>query len=354
MASGGSTGVVLVALGCNLGIAVAKLVAAALTGSSAMLSEAIHSLVDTSNQGLLLVGLRRAARPADVRHNFGYSREIYFWSFIVAILLFSMGAGVSIYEGVQKLAEPHPIIDPQINYAVLGVALVLEGISTWTALRAFNAGRGGEGAVAALRASKDPALFTVLLEDIAAMAGLVTAFAGIAIAHHFAIPEADGVASIVIGLILGSVAAFMSIEIHSLIIGEAASDGVVAGIRTIIEGESGVGNAVRAIKEVRTVHLGPDDILVTAALDFEDAARAGEIEATTMRLERTIKAAYPAVRQLFIAVHGATAAGATSQGRAVAAASVGSVPPSVVAKVTSRVHEARPPTARKKGKHRRH
>ncbi len=346
MAAGGSTGVVLVALGCNLGIAVAKFVAAALTGSSAMLSEAIHSLVDTSNQGLLLVGIKRAARPADARHNFGYSRELYFWSFIVAILLFSMGAGVSIYEGVQKLAEPHPIQDPEINYAVLGVALLLEAVSTWKALGAFNSQRGRLGPVAALKASKDPVLFTVLLEDIAAMAGLVAAFTGIAVAHHYAIPEADGVASIVIGLILGAVAAFMSIEIHSLIIGEAADPGVVEGIRTIIVGESDTGKAVRAIGEVRTVHLGPDDILVTAGVDFDDTAQVGEVEATTARLERAIKAAYPGVRQLFIAVQATSAMAGGKAPRAAASVSVAARP--------SGVHDTRPAKARKKGKHRRH
>ncbi|MEQ1616563.1 MAG: cation diffusion facilitator family transporter, partial [Hyphomicrobiaceae bacterium] len=165
MAAEGSTKVVLIALACNFGIAVSKFAAAAYTGSSAMLSEAIHSLVDTSNQALLFHGIKRAARPADERHPFGYAKELYFWSFVVAILLFSLGSGVSIYEGVEKLLHPHPISNPEVNYAVLGMAIFLESISTWQALKAFNTTRNGDRALTALRRSKDPAMFTVLLED---------------------------------------------------------------------------------------------------------------------------------------------------------------------------------------------
>lgn len=306
MSAGGSNSVVLVALACNLGIAVAKFTAAAWTGSSAMLSEAIHSLVDTSNQGLLLVGLRRSKRPADETHPFGYSKELYFWSFIVAILLFSLGAGVAIYEGVEKIADPHPVTDPIVNYIVLAVAFALEGVSTIKAFSAFNAQRGRMPVLTALRASKDPALFTVLLEDTAALAGLVVATIGIAIAHATGNPWADGVASIIIGLILGAVAIFMSIEIRSLIVGEAASPALRQGLRDIILFETGPGKPIRVINEIRTMHLGPHDVLVAASVDFDDGQTAASVEATTSRLERAIKAKYGDVGRLFLEVQSAS------------------------------------------------
>lgn len=305
MSAGGSTGVVLVALGCNLAIAAAKFVAYTWTGSSAMLSEAIHSLVDTSNQALILKGIKRSRRPADARHPFGYSKELYFWAFIVAILLFSLGAGVALYEGVEKLIHPHPIENAYINYIVLAVATALEGVSTWKAVTEFNARRGGLGAVAALRASKDPALFAIVLEDLAALAGLLVALAGVFAADKLGMPAADGVASIVIALILGAVAAFMSIEIRSLIIGEAASPEVRSGLRLIIRAEAGEGRPIRAINEIRTMHLGPDDVLVAASVDFHDDQPARSVEATTARLERAIKAKFPEVRRIFLEVQSA-------------------------------------------------
>jgi cation diffusion facilitator family transporter len=289
-----------VALACNLGIAVAKFAAAAWTGSSAMLSEAIHSLVDTSNQGLLLLGIKRSQRPADAFHPFGYSKELYFWSFVVAILLFSLGAGVAIYEGVEKLLDPHPVTDPLVNYVVLAVAFLLEGVSAARAIGEFNRRRGSMLILAALRASKDPALFTVLLEDIAALAGLTIATAGIAISHLTGEPTADGLASVLIGLLLGAVAAFMSVEIRSLIIGEAASPAVREGIRAAIEAELAPHGPIRAVNEIRTMHLGPADILVAASVDFEDGESAAAVEAATARVERRIKADHPAVRRFFM------------------------------------------------------
>ncbi len=305
MSAGGSTSVVLVALGANLGIAAAKFAAAAWTGSSAMLSEAIHSLVDTSNQALLLYGIKRSQRPADERHPFGYSRELYFWSFIVAILLFSMGAGVSIYEGVDKLIHPHPISDPMVNYAVLGIAIVLEGISTWKALSEFNSRRSGDGMLAALRSSKDPSLFTVVLEDLAALTGLVIAITGIAAAHLLNIEWGDGLASVAVGLVLAAVAAFMSVEIQGLLIGEAATPPVVAGMKELIAKETGEGKPIRALNDLKTMHLGASDILVAASCDFQDGETAQSVEATTMRLETAIKARYTDVRLLYIEVQSA-------------------------------------------------
>lgn len=307
MSAGGSTTVVAIALACNLGIATAKFVAAAWSGSSAMLSEAIHSLVDTSNQALLLVGIKRSQRPADDRHPFGYGMELYFWSFIVAIVLFSLGAGVAIYEGVDKLLHPHPIAHANILYIVLGVSLVLEGISTFQCVGEFNSRRGKMPWLAALRTSKDPSLYTVLLEDCAALAGLTIAFVGVVAADQFGIEQADGVASIVIGVLLAMVAAFMSIETKALLIGEAAEPSVLAGLRAIIAHETGKGKPISAINNIKTMHLGPEEILVVASVDFEDGQLASSVEATNARLELAIKSAYPAVRQLCLEVRSAAA-----------------------------------------------
>lgn len=300
MASGGSQSVVLVALAANLVIALAKFAAAAWTRSSAMLSEAIHSLVDTSNQALLLYGLHRARQPADARHPFGYSKEIYFWSFVVAVLLFSMGAGVSIYEGIEKLRDPHPISDFWLNYLVLGLAISLEGFSAFKAILAFNSHRGPRGWLAALRASKDAALFTVLLEDIAAVTGLLIALFALLCVQFLGWEQADAVASILIGLLLATVAAFMSVEIRSLLVGEAVNPRVQAGIEAIFGGEIGPHGPLIAINEIRTMHLGPDDVLVAASVDAIDGLPAEEVEAVTSQLERAIKTRFPEVRRIFI------------------------------------------------------
>ncbi len=303
MAAQGSTTVVVVALACNLGIAVGKFAAAAYTGSSAMLSEAVHSLVDTSNQGLLLHGIRRARRPADSAHPFGHAKELYFWSFVVAILLFGLGAGVAIYEGVEKLQHPSPVAYPEVAYAVLGVAILLETYSTWAALRAFNATRGEASAMAGLRQSKDPAVFTVLLENIAALAGLFVALAATLLADLGGYAMADGIASIVIGLILAIVAIFMCIETKGLLIGEAASAELVAGVTSIIEREAMRSSHLRRASDVRTMHLGPDDILATAHLDFHNGVPAGQIERIVGDIEHKIQARYPSVKRLYLASH---------------------------------------------------
>jgi cation diffusion facilitator family transporter len=305
MAASGSTKVVIAALAANGLIAVAKFAAAAVTGSAAMLAEAIHSLADTANQGLLLLGIKRAARPPDAAHPFGHARELYFWAFVVAILLFSLGSGVAIYEGVTKLRNPHPIEHAYIVYLVLGVAMVFEGISTAVALKEFNATRTDEGVLGALRSSKDPALYTVLLEDVAALVGLVVAMAGVAAADFLGWTTADAIASIIIGLILGGVAAFMSIETKSLLIGEAASPTTVAGIRQIIGGEMKATGPVDGLNELRTMQLGPHEILVAASLDFKEHQTAKDVEATIGRLDAAIKAKYPDVTHLYLEVQDA-------------------------------------------------
>jgi cation diffusion facilitator family transporter len=290
----------MVALAANFGIALAKFAAAAWTRSSAMLSEAIHSLVDTSNQALLLYGLNRARRPADALHPFGYSREVYFWSFVVAVLLFSMGAGVSIYEGIEKLRDPHPISGFWVNYLVLGIALALEGFSAYKAIVAFDSHRGPRGWLAALRASKDAALFTVLLEDIAAVSGLLIALFALVCVQFLGWQQADAAASILIGMLLATVAAFMSVEVKGLLVGEAVNPKVLAGIERILKSEVGARGPLIAINEIRTMHLGPDDVLVAASVDAIDGIPAEKVEAVTSELERAIKAKYPQVRRLFI------------------------------------------------------
>jgi cation diffusion facilitator family transporter len=307
---------VLVAMACNLGIAVAKFAAAAWTGSSAMLSEAIHSLVDTSNQVLLLLGLKRAQRPPDPAHPFGHAREIYFWSFIVAILLFSLGAGVAIYEGIDKLMHPHEIHDAYVLYIVLGVSIALESVSTWKAMSELNARSQNAGLLRTLKTSKDPSLFAIVLEDLAALAGLTIALIGIMAAHLGGFAQADGIASIVIGALLAAVAIFLAREIKSLIVGEAVSPDVQAGLAALVTAEMGPDKSIRHINEIRTMHLGPEDVLVTASVDFNDEVSARTVEAVTARLQAAITAKYPQVKHLYIEVKSQTAFDAAEAGPA--------------------------------------
>ena len=301
MAGGSSVRVVIAAFACNGVIAVSKFVAAGITGSAAMQSEALHSVVDAGNQALLLLGLKRAGRPADARHPFGYGKELYFWSFVVAVILFSMGAGVSLYEGMHKLRNPHPIESPIISYVVLGVAIVFEVASTYVAVSAFNEQRGEQSAWAALRGSKDPALFTVVLEDLAALAGLLIALAGTITADLLGWIAADAVASIAIGVLLALVATFMSLETKSLLIGEAASSEMVEGVRKLIEAEAAQSCVIRRVHAIRTMHLGPHDVLAAVRLDFDDGVTAARVEHIIADLERSIRQRYPDIRQVFLA-----------------------------------------------------
>ena len=288
--------VVLAALAGNSAIAVTKFAAAFMTGSSSMLSEAIHSVVDTGNQGLLLYGIRRAGRPADEDHPFGYGMELYFWTFVVAILIFAGGAGVSVYEGVAKLGDPQPIVDAHINYIVLGVALVLESGAWWIAFKEFAKSKGDMGTLEAVRRSKDPAVFTVLFEDSAAIAGLIVAAVGIGLSDALGEPMWDGVGSIVIGAVLAGTAALLAYECKGLLIGEGAGRGVVRDVRRLAADHDGVAR----INEALTMHLGPRDVLLNLSLDFEDRLSSAEVEKTISALERAIKAAHPEITRVFI------------------------------------------------------
>ena len=296
MATSASKNVIFAALAGNALIAVTKFAAAAFTGSSAMFSEAIHSVVDTGNQGLLLLGIRRAARPADAAHPFGYGAEIYFWAFVVAILIFGVGAGFSIYEGVNKLLNPHPVTDIYVNYIVLGAAILFEGFSWWVAFREFRRSKGALGLLEAVRRSKDPTVFTVLFEDTAAMLGLVIALVGIALGHFTGMAVFDALASVAIGLVLAATAAFLAYECKGLLIGEAASPEVVAGIEAIVADSAGI----ERMNEIRTVHFGPSDALVALSLDFVDTLSAGDVEETVSAMERRIKDSFPDVSRVFI------------------------------------------------------
>jgi len=296
MATQGSKKVIYAALAGNSLIAVTKFGAAAITGSSAMLSEAIHSVVDTGNQVLLLYGLKRADRPADQTHPFGYGMELYFWTFVVAILIFAVGAGISIYEGIAKLLEPHPVRSPYVNYAVLAIAMVFEAAAWWVAYREFRRSKGGLGFLAAVHHSKDPTVFTVLFEDSAAMLGLIAAFVGILLSDQLGMPALDGAASIVIGLILGGTAVLLAYESKGLLIGEGARPAVIDGIQRIVSEKTGI----ERVNELLTMHLGPRDVLLTLSLDFDDRLSAGQVEHAISEMESAIKAVFPEVTRVFI------------------------------------------------------
>lgn len=300
MASGSKKVIYAAMIGNGL-IAVAKFVGAAITGSSAMLSEGIHSLVDTGNQSLLLYGIARSKRPADEKHPFGYASEIYFWAFIVAILIFSIGAGISIYHGVEKVLHPHPVKDPMINYIILGLAMVFEGVAWWIAFKEFSTTQGKKSLFQAVQESKDPTIFTVLFEDTAAMLGLIVALIGIWISVTYNMPVIDGVASIVIGVILAGTALVLALETKGLLIGEAAAPEIVDEIRELISRQP----AIIALNEIRTLHRGPNDVLLALSVDYNDEIPAGMVERTNTEVEIAIKQRFPVVKRLFIEVQSA-------------------------------------------------
>lgn len=294
--SASSTKVIVAALIGNTLIAVTKFIAATFTGSSAMLSEGIHSLVDTGNQILLLYGLKSSRKPADNYFPFGYGKEIYFWSFVVAILIFAVGAGVSFYEGVHRLSNTEPVENVIINYIVLGFAMLFEGGAWYFALREFTAVKGKHGYVEAVRRGKDPSMFVVLFEDSAAMLGLVVAFVATLLSHTTGMVIFDAIASMVIGLILGGTAIWLAYETKGLLIGESANNQVVDGIRAIASDTP----EVEYFNEVLTMHMGPDFILVTISVDFVDGIDADTVERAIADIDRRIKQVYPQVKRVFI------------------------------------------------------
>lgn len=295
MASG-SKKVIYAALAGNTLIALTKFTAAAVTGSSAMLSEGIHSLVDTGNQILLLYGLKRAKLPASEAFPFGHGKEIYFWSFIVAMLIFALGGGVSFYEGVQHLLHPQPVRHVLVNYLVLGLALLFEGFAWYFALREFSRAKGKWGYIEAIQRGKDPSLFVVLFEDSAAMLGLLVAFAGIALSQLTGILYFDGIASIFIGLILVGTAIWLAYETKGLLIGESAQQHVVSGVRDILQASP----SIDRVNEVLTMHMGPDFILANLSVDFDDRLSAADVESIIADLDTAIRKRFPQIKRIFV------------------------------------------------------
>ncbi|SDA34038.1 cation diffusion facilitator family transporter [Sphingomonas sp. NFR15] len=293
---GESNLVIFAALAANLGIAVAKFIAAAISGSSSMLTEGFHSVVDSLNQILLLYGQHRGKRPPDIDHPFGYGRELYFWSFVVAILIFAVGAGVSVYEGLVHIEEPEPLRDPLVNYVVLAIAFALEGGSWLLAMRGFAADNRGRGWWSAVRRSKDPAGFIVLFEDLAALAGLVIAAVGVWASHHFNDPRIDGVASILIGVLLGLIAMVLAREAKGLLIGEGADPAIVAEVRAIVDAYP----VITSVNHVRTIHTAPDSVFVAISADFEDSLTMGDAETIIETIETDLKARLPILSSIYI------------------------------------------------------
>jgi cation diffusion facilitator family transporter len=268
----------------NLGITIAKFVAATLTGSSAMLSEGIHSAVDTANQGLLLIGIRGSRKPADDDHPFGHGKDLYFWSLVVAVVLFGLGGGLAIYEGIIHILAPEHIEDFFISYSVLGIAFVLESASWTIAIRELRNERRGRSLVRTLRYSKDSSLVTVVFEDTAALIGLIAAFLGILAADLTKDPRFDGVGSLVIGGVLVIVAVVLAYESRGLLIGERAEPELVEEIRSVALADPGVA----AVKDVRTMHMGPRNVLVVLRASFRGDS-AADVEATIVRLKARLQ-----------------------------------------------------------------
>jgi cation diffusion facilitator family transporter len=279
----------------NLLIAVTKFTASYFTGSSAMLSEGIHSVVDTGNGLLMLLGIRNSRKPPDDEHPFGHGRELYFWTLVVAFSIFAVGGGLSIYEGVIHILHPEQIQNAVWNYAVLGASLVFEGISWYFGWRAFSKVRRGRSILKAMHLSKDPTSFTVVLEDTTAMVGLVIAFIGVFLGHQFGMPYFDGIASILIGVLLVIVALFLGRESKSLLIGEAVDKQTLDGIREIAEAEPDVERAVKIL----TIYIGPDDVAATLELRFKHNISGAELRRAVRRIERSIREKYPRINRVY-------------------------------------------------------
>ncbi|MBC8082359.1 MAG: cation transporter [Hymenobacter sp.] len=296
MSAGSSKIAIYGAIGANIAIAASKFVAAFFTGSSAMLSEGIHSLVDSGNGILILFGVKQAEKPADARHPFGRSKELYFWALIVAILVFSVGGGMSFYEGIQHLKHPSPIKDPTWNYVVLGLSLIFESISCFLAFREFNKGRGDAGFWETLNRSKDPSVFAILMEDLAALLGLVIALVGVYFGHLLSNPYFDGGASICIGVLLVAVAIFLIYKTKGLLVGEGVDDATLDELEALACQDP----AVEAIRRPLTMYMGPKDVVLALDVEFHDHLSANEVEQAVSRLQDTVRTKYPEFKRIFI------------------------------------------------------
>lgn len=296
MSPGSAKKTIYAAITANFAIAIIKFIAASITGSSAMLSEGIHSTVDTGNELLLLLGLRLSQQQPDDSHPFGYGQELYFWTLIVALFIFAVGGGMSIYEGVNHLFVPEPLTDPLWNYIVLALAVIFEGYSWYIALQGFLATKGEENFWQAIRASKDPTIFTILFEDSAALVGLFVAFVGVFSGHLWNNVYLDGVASIAIGIILAGVALLLAYESKGLLIGEGANAVTVADIKTITQADP----AVKEVLRVLTLHFGPEEILLNLEIRFNSELSMEKLAIAIERIERQIRDRHSDIQNIFI------------------------------------------------------
>ncbi len=292
----GSLKVIYAAIAANLGIAVSKFIVAGITGSAAMLAEGIHSAVDTGNELLLLIGERNSAKPPDAKHPFGYGKEMYFWALIVALSVFSLGGGLSIYHGIDALRHPEALQDPTWNYVVLGVSALFEGYSWNVSRKALNKRRKpGASLWQTMRASKDASVFTVFIEDSAALIGLAIAGLGIALGHALDNPYFDPAASVLIGLLLVGAAFTLARETGALLVGESIGADATRKVRGVFEQDP----AIESVSALQSMQLGPDEVLLTVAVQFRRGMRIDEVEAAIERLERSVAALYPSIRHIY-------------------------------------------------------
>ena len=296
-----STRVVYAAIAANLAVAVGKFAVAAITGSAALLAEAFHSTADTGNEVLLLVGLKRSSHPADAEHPFGHGRELYFWAFVVAISIFAVGGGLSIYTGIERTLHPEPLGDPFWDYLVLGIAVLFEGYSwrvSWKELKRRQS--PGESLVQIIHTSKDPTVFTIFVEDTAALIGLAIAFLGVFFAHQFGKPVLDSAASILIGVLLVLAAAALATETGGLLLGEGVDPKTMKSLCAIIAGDP----AVQSVGKTLTMQLGPDDVLLVADVAFRSDLGTRELEQAVDRIEESVQRKHPAIRRLYFEAEG--------------------------------------------------
>ncbi len=301
--SGSAKKTIYAAMAANFAIAIIKFIAASITGSSAMLSEGIHSVVDTGNELLLLFGIRQSKQPADDSHPFGYGQELYFWTLIVALFIFAIGGGMSVYEGINHVQHPEPLTDPFWNYVVLGLAVLFEGYSWNVALQEFLSSKKEDSFWTAIRASKDPTIFTILFEDTAALIGLFVAFLGVLSGHLLGNVYLDGVASIVIGIILCGVAILLASESKGLLIGEGADATTVTSVKEITNNDP----AVEKVIKVLTLHFGPQEILLNLEIKFVDDLETEELAIAIERLESSINSQHSDIKNIFIEAKSITA-----------------------------------------------
>jgi cation diffusion facilitator family transporter len=283
-------------LAANLGIAITKFVAFAVTGSASMLAESVHSVADTGNQALLLLGRHRATRSQTEEHPFGFGRERYFYAFVVAVVLFTGGAVFSVYEGIHKITHPQPLHSPAVAFAVLGISIVLEGFSLRTAVRESNQVRGRHGWLAFIRRAKAPELPAVLLEDVAALVGLMFATAGVALAVTTGSEFWDGAGSLAIGVLLACVAVILAVETKSLLIGESASADMERAIVAALE----AGDGVERVIHLRTLHMGPESLLVAAKIAVRGSDRADAVAAAIDAAEQRVRSAVPIAEMIYL------------------------------------------------------